>query len=139
MSNSKKLILISSILLGLFLFISCEDKKADQDHEVMISLTILQNGSEVTTVATNVEAELVFEVTEGDPSDPHGKHINGLSPHVEIGLHGGTSSEVQAHTGIEDGHYEVHHTFTEAGSYEVHFGFQHDGMDVEEHFDITVE
>lgn len=130
---------VSLILFGFLLLIGCEDKITDEDHQVTVTLKILQNDAEVTTVAANEEAELIFEVIEGDDHDGHGAHISGLSPHMEIGDHGGMETEIEIHAGTEDGHYEGHHTFTEAGTYEVHFSFHHDGADMEDHFDVTVQ
>ncbi len=137
-----KLIKITSlnlIVFGLLLLIGCEDKKTDEDHQVTVTLKIIQNEVEVTTIAANVEAELIFEVTEGDEHDDHGTHVSGLSPHVEVGGHEDHGMEVDMHASADDDHYEGHYTFTEAGDYEVHFSFHHDGMDMEEHFDITVQ
>jgi len=141
MNKLAKIMGISLILSGLLLIIGCEDKKADEDHgEITVTLKILQNDVEVTTVAVDVEAELIFEVVESDGhDDDHGTHVSGLSPHMEIGGHDSSGEEVDMHTGMEDGHYEGHHTFTEAGDYEVHFSYHYEDMDMEEHFDLTCE
>ena len=139
MNQLIKLSSISLILSGLMLVVGCEDKKAEEEHQITVSLKMMQNDVEVTTLALNVETEFIFEVTEIDGHDDHGTHINGLTPHMEIGGHEGAGIDVEIHTGTEDGHYEGHYTFTETGTYEIHFSFTYEGMEMEEHFEVTCQ
>lgn len=87
MNKLQQLVKINLVLASLIMMTKCEDNKANQDNEVSISFRVIQNSSEVTTVANNVEEELVFEVIEMNPNNGHGDHVSGLSHHAEIGLH----------------------------------------------------
>lgn len=133
----KKTMMFSIIFVsGLLFFSACEDKKSEDDHVINVDLELFQNSTKVEHLAVNVEAALVFKVTESDGhTDDHGEVVTGMTAHATIG-HDGSEMECEEH---EPGHYELHYTFTETGTYEVHFEFHHDGTDMEEHFDVVVE
>lgn len=136
------------LTLALFLVVSCEKTVTGHEDNFLVILTVLQNNNEVDTVAVNVPADLVFEVTtdddHGDNDHSQGDPVSDLHMTIGIGLSGDNDDEhgstIDAHeSDQEPGHYEVTHTFDQTGTYEVHCSFDHDDDMFEEHFDLVVE
>jgi plastocyanin len=138
--------------LGLILFLAagCGEKTVTgHEDNFLVTLTVLQNGVEVDTVAVNVAADLVFEVvatgdTHSDGDHQQADHVSGLHMTIALGPVGDPTGEhgstMEAHESEhEPGHYELTHTFAQAGTYEIHCSFDHDGEPFEEHFELVVE
>ncbi|MCH8012672.1 MAG: FixH family protein [Candidatus Marinimicrobia bacterium] len=122
----------TTMLIALaLLVVGCGEKSTDSDeHAIEVTMTYTP-----TSATVNTPINFLFEVED------EGEHLGGLSPHVEIEKEGATDHvEMTVSEDTDDpGHYRGTHTFTEAGSYDIHFEFMHDGDDVDEEFQITVQ